>query len=114
MDVTNTTSQEIYTKVCNLLALIRISKFAVGGYAILGTTNATNFSFNRNTLGMSKLYDLLGTRQVNVKGLLMGAIVHNGRKASSNALQRLLIGTMIKVQSNRNGNVLVLNQLMNH
>ena len=44
----------------------------------------------------------------------MGAVVHDGGEAGLDALEDVLVGAVVEVEGNRDGDVLVLDELLHH
>ena len=63
---------------------------------------------------MSDLHDLGGAGEVGLKVGLVGAVVHDGGEAGLDALEGVLVGAVVKVKGNGDGDVLVLDELVNH
>ncbi len=91
VNVADAACKEVNAQVSNLCALLRISKLALSGNAVLGAADAADLSLNRNTLCVSCLYDLFGALKVGLKIRLVRTIVHNGSKSSLDALERILV-----------------------
>ena len=61
---------------------------------------------------MGGLDDLLGALEVELEGLLVGAVVHDGGEAGLDALEDVLIGAVVEVHGNRDGDVHVLDEVL--
>ena len=53
---------------------------------------------------MGKLNELLGAVEVKLEGLLVRAVIHDGREAGLDALEAVLVRTVIEVKGDGNGN----------
>ena len=114
MDVADAAGQEVNAQVSDLLALSRISELTVGGHAVLGAADAANLSLDGKALGMSELDEFLGAVEVELEGLLMGTVIHDRGEAGLDALEAVLIRTVIEVKSDGNGNTRSLNSGLDH
>ena len=112
VDVADAASEEVDARVGDGLALLRVGQLALGGDAVLDAADAADLGLNRDALGMGDLDDLGGLLEVDLEDLLMGAIVHDRREASVDALQAVLVGAMVEMKGNRYGNVLVLDEVL--
>ena len=63
---------------------------------------------------MGGLDDLGGALEVGLEVGLVGAVVHDGGEAGLDAGEGLVVGAVIEVQGNGDGDVLVLNELLDH
>lgn len=52
----------------------------------------------------ASLNELLGAVEVKLEGLLVRAVIHDGRKAGLDALEAVLVRTVIEVKGDGNGN----------
>ena len=112
VDVADAAGEEVDARVGDGLALLRVGQLALGGDAVLDAADAADLGLDRDALGMGDLDDLGGLLEVDLEGLLMGAVVHDRREASVDALQAVLIGAMVEVKGDRHGDVLVLDEVL--
>ena len=63
---------------------------------------------------MGKLDDLLGAVEVELEGLLMGAVVHDGGEPGLDALEAVLVGTVIEMERHGDGDVQGLDGGLHH
>ena len=101
MDVADASSQEVNAQSGDLGALFGVSDFAVADYAVLNAADGTNFGFDGQALVVCQLNQLTGFGNVLFDGVV-GAIEHDGGKASFNAGLCALIGAVVQVQGNGN------------
>ena len=114
VDVADTAGEEVDAQVSNLLALSRISELAAGGHAVLGAADAADLGLDGHTLGVGKLNELLGAVEVKLEGLLVRAVIHDGREAGLDALEAVLVRTVIEVKGDGNGNARGLDGSLDH
>ena len=63
---------------------------------------------------MGELHELLGAVEVELEGLLVGAVIHDGGEAGLDSLEAVLIGTVIEVERHRNGHAGSLDGSLHH
>ena len=63
---------------------------------------------------MSELDDLLGAVEVELEGLLVGAVIHDRGEAGLDALEAVLVGTVIEVKSDGHGGTGGLDGSLDH
>ena len=63
---------------------------------------------------MGKLNELLGAVKVKLEGLLVRAVIHDGREAGLDALEAVLVRTVIEVKGDGNGNARGLDGSLDH
>ena len=114
VDVADTAGEEVDAQVSDLLALSRISELAAGGHAVLGAADAADLGLDGHTLGVGKLNELLGAVEVKLEGLLVRAVIHDGREAGLDALEAVLVRTVIEVKGDGNGNARGLDGSLDH
>ena len=112
VDVADAAGEEVDAQVGDGLALLRVGELAVGGDAVLDATDAADLGLDGDALGVGGLDDLLGALEVEVEGLLVGAVVHDGGEAGLDALEDVLVGAVVEVQGHGHGDVLVLDELL--
>ena len=112
VDVADAAGEEVDAEVSDDLALLRICDLAHAGDAVLGTADAADLSLDGDALLMGKLHELRGVLDVDVEGLLVGAIVHDGREASVHCLEAGLIGAVVEVKRHRNRDVHILDEVV--
>ena len=113
-DVADAAGEEVDAQVGNLLALSGVSELAVGGHAVLGAADAANLGLDGHALGVGKLNELLGAVEVKLEGLLVRAVIHDGREAGLDALEAVLVRTVIEVKGDGNGNARGLDGSLDH
>ena len=114
VDVADTAGEEVDAQVSNLLALSGVSELAVGGHAVLGAADAADLGLDGHALGVGKLNELLGAVEVKLEGLLVRAVIHDGREAGLDALEAVLVRTVIEVKGDGNGNARGLDGSLDH
>ena len=114
VDVADAAGEEVDAQVSDLLALSRISELAAGGHAVLGAADAADLGLDGHALGVGKLNELLGAVEVKLEGLLVRAVIHDGREAGLDALKAVLVRTVIEVKGDGNGNARGLDGSLDH
>ena len=114
VDVADTAGKEVDAQVSDLLALSRISELAAGGHAVLGAADAADLGLDGHALGVGKLNELLGAVEVKLEGLLVRAVIHDGREAGLDALEAVLVRTVIEVKGDGNSNARGLDGSLDH
>ena len=104
MDVADTAGEEVDAQIGDLLALLGIGKLASGGHTVLGAADAADLGLDGEALGVGELDELLRAVEVELESLLVGAVIHDGREAGLDGLEAILIGTVIEMQGDWNGN----------
>ncbi len=112
VDVADAAGEEVNAEVGDGLALVRISKLASGGNAVLDATDAADLSLDGDALAVAELHDLGGALHVDVEGGLMGAVIHDGGEAGVDGLEAVLVGAVVEVHGNRHGDVHVVNEVL--
>lgn len=64
VDVADTSRQEIYTEICDALALCRICLLTGRGNTILYTTDTADLSLDADAMLMCELYKFCGLRNI--------------------------------------------------
>ena len=105
VDVADATGQEVDAQVGDGLALRGIGKLALGRDAVLGAADAADLGLDGETLLVGQLHELLGALDVGLELGLVRAVVHDGGEARVDALEAVLIGAVIEVQGDGDGNV---------
>ena len=103
VDVADAAGEEVDAQIGDLLALGRIGELAGGGHAVLGAADAADLSLDGEALGMGELHELLGAVEVELEGLLVGAVVHDGGEARLDGLEAVLVRTMVEVERHGDG-----------
>ena len=102
VDVTNTSSQNVYAQISDGLAFLRICTLASTDYAVFFAADCTDFCFDRQTQLMSNCNQFLGLCQIFFDREVR-TVEHDRSKASLDAVIALIVGAVIQMQSNRNG-----------
>jgi hypothetical protein len=102
VDVANASSEEINAKGDDLLALFWVSDFTVSGDAIFGSTDSTDLSLDGEAFVVGKGDEFSGLGKVlfDWEG---AAIEHDARETSGDALFDGIIGAVVKVKGDWNG-----------
>ena len=111
VDVADAAGQEVNAQLGDGRALVRIGQLALSGDAVLGAADAANLSLNGEALLVGELHELLGVLDVDVEVGLVGTIVHDGGEAGVDALEAVLVRTVIEVHGDGDGDVHGVNEV---
>ena len=103
MDVADAAGEEVDTESGDLLALVGVGDLALTNDTVLDATDAADLGLDGDALLVGDLHDLSGAVEVDLEGLLVGAVVHYGGEAGLDALKAVLVGAVIEVQGDRDG-----------
>ena len=104
VDVADTGSQHGNAEVCDHLAFLRICALACADNAVLFAADGADLCLDGQTQLVAGGNQLFGLGNVLVDGIVR-AVEHDGAKAGFDALLGALIGAVVKVQRNGNGDV---------
>ena len=113
VDVADTGSQEVDAQRSDLRALSGVSDLAHADDAVLLAADGANLSLNGQAVVMGQGDQLGGLGDVLVDGVV-AAIEHDGGEAGGNAGLRTLIGAVIQMQGNGNGDAQALVHGLDH
>ena len=113
MDVADTSCKEIDAEISDLLALIRICTLTHTDNAVFLAADCTDLSLNGNALSMAVLDDLGGLLDV-LFNTIVGTIKHDGGESRIQCLVDTFKCTVIQMQCNRYGDVLILQKAVHH
>ena len=113
MNVTDTSCKEVDSKICNSLALLRISALAHTNNTIFLATDGTNLCLKRHVVLSNDLNQLFSLSYVLIDRI-MRSVEHNGRETSLNTFQASIIAAVVKMKSNRNSDVQLFHHTVNH
>ena len=99
---------EIYVTPANFIITVK----SPDGVPITNSKNVSGRNTNLDRVG--KLNELLGAVEVKLEGLLVRAVIHDGRKAGLDALEAVLVRTVIEVKGDGNGNARGLDGSLDH
>ena len=113
VDITDTSSQHCNAQVSNHLALLRISALAHTDYAVFLAADRTYLSLEGDTEDIAGVYKSSSLCDV-LFDRIVRAVEHDGGEACVDASLSAFEGAVVKVQSNRNGDVKVLDHALYH
>ena len=99
---------EIYVTPANFIITVK----SPDGVPITNSKNVSGRNTNLDRVG--KLNELLGAVEVKLEGLLVRAVIHDGREAGLDALEAVLVRTVIEVKGDGNGNARGLDGSLDH
>ena len=102
VDIADAGCKEVNAEICDLLALLRICTLTLTDDAVLFAADCADLCLNGETELMCNVNELCGLLNVLVDREVR-AVEHDRGEAGLNALVAAVIGAVIEVQSDRNG-----------
>ena len=113
MDVADACSQEVDAQSGDLCALLGICDLASAHNAVLDAADGTDLSLDAQALGVCQSNQLFGLGNVLLNGVV-AAVEHDGGEASLHAGLAALVGAVVQVQSNGDGDAHGIDHSVHH
>ena len=113
VDIAYARCEHIDAEIGNHLALLGVCDLAAAYNAVLFAADGADFGFNGNALRMSESDYFLCLCDIFLNAVVR-AVEHDGGEARLDTLERALIGAVIKVKRNGNGDSELVYHSVNH
>ena len=113
VDVADAGSEEIDAQIGDLCALCGVSDLTVAHNAVLDAADGTDLGLDAHALGVCQSDQLRGLGDILLDGVV-AAVEHDGGEASLNAGLAALVGAVIQMQSDRNGDAHRIDHCVHH